>query len=252
MAREYLNQPVFTQEKFVPNPFGEDSSDRLYKTGDQCRWLEDGSIEFLGRRDQQIKIRGFRVELGEIEAALCRHEAISQAIAMVRDADDLLTAWVVPDGDTAPSSAELRSYLQNDLPPWMVPSRVMVIDEIPLTPNGKVDRRALPETTDQQQSESAYIAPRSETETKVASFWEQLLKTDRVGVLDNFFDLGGHSLLATQLISRIRKEFGIELPLRALFDHPNVQDLATAIDAALWAIDSVKSTGTGPVEEGAI
>lgn len=247
VARGYLNRPELTVERFIDNPFiGEDPQllpgARIYRTGDLARYLPDGNLECLGRLDFQVKIRGFRVELGEIEAVLAQHPAVKEAVAWVRVDNSLqrLVAYVVLDGTTRQVgralnhlAGELRDYLKDRLPEYMTPSAFVVLDQIPLTANGKVDHAALPapemELFDR---ESGYIAPRSPQEELVAGLWSDILGVERIGAFDNFFSMGGHSLLATQVISRLRDVFQVELPLRALFEYPNLAELTAQIEVA--------------------
>jgi surfactin family lipopeptide synthetase C len=233
----YLNDEEKTQAAFVENRFPEIGYDRLYKTGDLVRYLPDGNIEFLGRLDHQVKIRGFRIELGEIEYALRGHPAIREAIVLARKDDPggkRLVAYVVPDQEPPPTPSELRSFLKSKLPEYMAPSDFVVLQSLPLTPNGKVDRRALP-TPDRNRADlqETFVAPRTLAEQVTAGIWAEVLKLEKVGIHDNFFDLGGHSLLATQVVSRIRAAFQVELPLRSLFEKPTVVGLAEAIMQSL-------------------
>ncbi|HEY1528469.1 MAG TPA: non-ribosomal peptide synthase/polyketide synthase [Candidatus Angelobacter sp.] len=241
MARGYLNRPDLTAEKFVPDPFSSDPGDRLYRTGDLVKWLEDGVIEFLGRADNQIKLRGFRVELGEIESILLQHEEVKQAVAITREdvpGEKRLVAYMVMKEDgqekREESSRWLRGYLQEKLPEYMVPSAFVAMAEFPLSPNGKVDRQALPQP-EIRADEETYVAPRTPTEEILCGIWAQLLGAERVGVHDSFFELGGHSLLATQMISRMREAFKIELPLRSIFSAPTPAGLAESIEQRLRA-----------------
>ena len=238
LARGYLNRPELTQEKFIPDPFSNYSDSRLYKTGDLARYLPDGNIEYLGRIDNQVKIRGFRIELGEIETILSQHSAVKTAIVIAREDETeqkRLVAYIVPqtEGISTPQEqsllavTELRQFLKAQLPEYMVPSAFVILESLPLTSNGKVDRRALP--APDFQSEEQYVAPRNPIEEILASIWVKVLKVEQVGIHDNFFELGGHSLLATQLISRIRKAFKVEMPLRELFVAPTVAALAQVI-----------------------
>ncbi|MCF3582473.1 non-ribosomal peptide synthase/polyketide synthase [Planktothrix agardhii 1811] len=250
LARGYLNRPELTQEKFIPNPFeeeglippnpinkGSNESSKLYKTGDLCRYLPDGNIEYLGRIDNQVKIRGFRIELGEIETILSQHSAVKTAIVIAREDETeqkRLVAYIVPQEGISNRQeqgllavTELRQFLKAKLPEYMVPSAFVILESLPLTSNGKVDRRALP--APDFQSEEQYVAPRNPIEEILASIWVKVLKVEQVGIHDNFFELGGHSLLATQLISRIRKAFKVEMPLRELFVAPTVAALAQVI-----------------------
>ncbi len=235
LARGYLGRPDLTAERFVPDPFGTTPGGRLYRSGDLVKWLPSGDLEFLGRVDDQVKIRGFRIELGEIESVLTEHPHVRDAVVLAREVgksgDRRLVGYVVPTEGSSVNPGELRTYLRGKLPEYMVPPVIMVLDEFPLTPNGKVDRRALPAPEGLRPDlEREYVAPRNETEEKVALICQDLLGIDKVGIYDNFFDLGGHSLLATQLMSRLRETFGIEMPLRALFEGPTVAELAKAIE----------------------
>jgi amino acid adenylation domain-containing protein len=234
LARGYLNQPELTAEKFIPHPFSATRGARLYGTGDLARYLPDGNLEFLGRIDQQVKIRGFRIELGEIEAVLRQHPAAREVVVIAREdvaGDKRLVAYLVATQLPPPSPHELRTFLQQKLPDYMVPSAFMVLDALPLTPHGKVDRRALP-TPDRAGStiDGSFVAPRTPAEEVLAGIWAQVLRVERVGIQDNFFELGGHSLLATQLLSRLRDAFQVELPLHRLFAAPTIAGLACAIE----------------------
>ncbi len=234
LARGYLKRPEMTAEKFVPNPFSQKAGSRLYKTGDLVRYRADGNIEFLGRIDHQVKVRGFRIELGEIEAVLGSHPEVQDGVVVVREdvpGDKRLVAYLVPRDGSEPTPGELRSYLKQKLPEYMVPSAFVTLEALPLSPSGKVDRGALPvPDKSRPELEQVYVAPRNEREQKLAEMCAELLGVERVGVYDNFFDLGGHSLLATQFISRLREAFRIELPLRILFESPTVAGLAEAIE----------------------
>ena len=231
VAAGYLNQPERTAERFLPDPFGSEPNGTMYRTGDLARFLPDGNVEFLGRVDDQVKIRGFRIELGEIESVLASHPAVKQAVVLARedaDGSKRLVAYVAPQTVDA---NELRSHLKARLPGYMVPSTVIKLARFPLTPNGKVDRKNLPEPNSHgQDSAREYLAPRTPVEEVIAAKWAEVLKLDRVGREDSFFDLGGHSLLGTLVMSRIREAFQIELPLRALFETPTVADLAARIE----------------------
>jgi surfactin family lipopeptide synthetase A len=234
LARGYLNRPDLTQEKFIPNPFSNEPGTRLYKTGDLVRYLPDGMIDFLGRIDHQVKVRGFRIELGEIEATLSTHPAIQQTLVLVRKdvpGDKGLVAYFVTNAEqVSPSPSELRSFLQDKLPDYMVPTAFVSLDAMPLNPNGKVDLRSLPAPDTSHFSVSNnFVAPRTPTEEVLAAIWAEVLNLEQVGIYDNFFELGGHSLLATQVISRSRQAFGLEIPLQLLFETPNIFGLAEAI-----------------------
>ena len=233
LARGYLNRPELTAEKFIANPFSNEPEARLYKTGDLARYMADGSIEFLGRIDSQVKIRGYRIELGEIESVLAQYPAIQQALVLAREdspGDKRLVAYVVAAAGCVPSVDTLRSFLQQKLPDYMVPSAFVFLDSLPLTPNGKLDRKALP-VPDQSRPalEDAFAAPRTPVEEILANIWSEVLKLDKVGIHDNFFHLGGHSLLATQVVSRIHGRFGFDLPLREVFAAPTIAALALKI-----------------------
>ncbi|MFO0760432.1 MAG: amino acid adenylation domain-containing protein [Byssovorax sp.] len=233
IARGYLHRPDLTEERFLPDPFRPGEHALLFRTGDLGRYLPDGEIEYLGRADQQVKIRGFRIELGEVESALAAHPQVKQAIVTARDheaGDRRLVAYAVPQGD-APTTAALRAFLKDRLPEYMVPQAIMILPALPLTPSGKVDRRRLPAPEPGAASGRPYVAPRGPTEEALASLFADILKVplDQIGAHDGFFELGGHSLLATQAIARIRDSFGVELPLRALFEAPAPADLAQRV-----------------------
>ncbi|MEO0373921.1 MAG: amino acid adenylation domain-containing protein [Cyanobacteria bacterium P01_A01_bin.17] len=240
VGRGYLNRPQLTTERFMTLSVGINSAEeRLYKTGDRARLLPDGSYEFLGRIDQQVKLHGFRIELGEIEAVLAQHETVKEVVVMVREdqPDNLvLVAYVVTNTETVMDTAALRQYLQTQLPDYMIPSLFVALKILPLTTNGKVNRRALPipEKVRPELSQN-FVAPRTETEVAIATIWCDILQLEIVGVTDNFFDLGGHSLLATQVLSRLRETFQIELPLRRLFDAHTVAEIADVIEEILTA-----------------
>ena len=236
LARGYLNSPDLTADRFIPDPFSGDPGARLYKTGDLARYLTDGKIEFLGRMDHQVKVRGFRIELGEIEVVLTQHPAVRQAVAVVRKdvpGDNRLVAYVVPSIEQTPTRNELRNFLKSKLPEYMVPSAFVVLDSLPLTPNRKVDRRALPiPDGSRPEPEGGFVAPRTPVEETLAGIWAEVLGVERVGANDNFFELGGHSLLATQVMSRVRSAFEVEIPLRSVFESPTVAGLAVQIAQA--------------------
>ncbi|HEY0544285.1 MAG TPA: amino acid adenylation domain-containing protein [Pyrinomonadaceae bacterium] len=234
LARGYLNRAAQTAERFIPDPFGNVAGGRLYRTGDLARYRADGVLEYVGRRDSQVKVRGFRVEVGEVEAVLKEHVKIKQAAVVPFDDESgrkQLAAYLVAvPGDAAPTVSELRSFLREKLLDYMIPTAFVLLDELPLTLSGKVDRRALP--APERQSSTAlenYVAPANPVEEIVAGIWSELLHAERVGMEDNFFDIGGHSLLATQVISRLREAFRVELPVRALFERPTPKELAAVI-----------------------
>ncbi|HEX3526368.1 MAG TPA: amino acid adenylation domain-containing protein [Thermoanaerobaculia bacterium] len=232
LARGYLGRPELTAERFVPSPFppaGEGGGERLYRTGDLARWLPDGGVDLLGRIDRQVKIRGFRVEPAEVEAALERHPGIAAAVVQPRGegGDRRLVAWIVPAGDL-PADADLLVWCRERLPPFLVPAAFVRLAALPLDPNGKVDRGALPEPERSRRAED-FVAPRTPVESKVAAVWTEVLGLDRIGAEDDFFLLGGHSLLATQIVSRLSRDFGVEIGLRAFFAEPTVAGVATAV-----------------------
>jgi len=229
LAKGYLNQPQQTTERFVANPFVKDAL--VYRTGDLARFLPDGNVEFMGRIDHQVKIRGFRVEPAEIEAVLKQHPAVKQSVIVPYEdkaGDKRLAAYIV--SAKKPKSEELRAFLAQQLPEYMVPSAFVVLESLPLTANGKVDMRALPNPEQQpEQVEREFVIARNPEEEKIVAIWTEVLKVDRVGVTDNFFELGGHSLLATQIISRIRNTFRVQMPLHSFLQTPTVAGLAEKI-----------------------
>ncbi|NOK13760.1 non-ribosomal peptide synthetase, partial [Corallococcus exercitus] len=232
LARGYLSRPDLTAERFIPHPFSSVPGSRLYRTGDLARWREDGSLEFLGRLDHQVKLRGFRIELAEVEAALASHPLVRQAVALVREdapGDKRLVAYVVAQPEQPMDVTALRDFLRERLPEFMRPSAIVRLDALPLTSNAKVDRRALPAPEGTAPVRANYEAPRNEIEQQLAKICGELLRVERVGVHDSFFELGGHSLLATQLVSRIRSTFGVELPLRDLFEASTVAELSLGV-----------------------
>jgi amino acid adenylation domain-containing protein len=235
VARGYLRRPALTAERFIPDPFDPEPGRRLYRTGDLARWRSDGNLEYLGRVDRQVKIRGYRIEPAEIEEALVRHRSVRESAVVTREHgpdDRRLVAYVtIAEGRPAPDEAELRRFLRSSLTEPMIPSAFMVLESFPLTPNGKVDREALPDPGGgRTRPDASFVAPRGPVEEEVASAWKAVLRLERVGAHDNFFDLGGHSLLATQVISRLRDASGVEIPLRALFDAPTVAGLAERVE----------------------
>ncbi|MBO1348049.1 MAG: amino acid adenylation domain-containing protein [Hormoscilla sp. GUM202] len=232
LARGYLNRPELTSQKFIDNPFSNEAGSRLYKTGDKARYLRDGNIEFIGRIDNQVKIRGFRIELGEISATLTQHPDLREAVAIVREdspGDKRLVAYIVTKEEVA--IASLRGFLKTKLPDYMVPSAFVFLEAMPLTPNGKVDRRALP-APDASTREAEATAPRTTTELQLVQIWSEVLNIPGVGVGDNFFDLGGHSLLATRLMARIEQQLGTRLPLATLFTEPTISRQASLLEKA--------------------
>ncbi|HST60111.1 MAG TPA: condensation domain-containing protein, partial [Longimicrobium sp.] len=227
VARGYQGRAAMTAERFVPDPFSTEGGARLYRTGDRARWRTDGAIEYLGRLDFQVKVRGFRIELGEIESVLRAYESVTDCVVVARaDAGETrLVAYIVGDAE----AEALRAHVRRSLPEYMVPAAFVFLDALPLTPNGKLDRKALP-APELASAEDRYVAPRTPVEEVLAGIWAEVLRLERVGVEESFFDLGGHSLLATRVVSRIREVFGVELPLRALFEGPTVAELAVRVE----------------------
>jgi len=256
LARGYLNRPELTAEKFIPHPFSDEPGARLYNTGDLVRWLPDGSIEFFGRADQQVKIRGFRVELGEIETVLGQHAAVKECVVTTREeapGSKRLIAYLVARQPPAPAAGELRGFLQTKLPDYMLPSAFVFLEALPLSPNGKVDRRALPAPDDERPKlEKKYVAPRDSTELQLAQIWEDVLGIRPIGVTDHFFDLGGHSLLAVRVVARIDKAMGKQLPVASLFQSPTIERLAAMLrqegqrGASLSSIVEIQPAGSQP------
>ncbi|HET6230751.1 MAG TPA: phosphopantetheine-binding protein, partial [Longimicrobiaceae bacterium] len=228
----YLGQPARTAASFVPDPFGAPGS-VLYRTGDRVRWTADGTLEFLGRTDRQVKVRGFRIEPGEVEAALRAHPAVRDCAVVVRaeGTERTLAAYLVADADALPDAAALRDHLRERVPEHMVPGLFVRLDALPLTPAGKVDRRALAD--DRREGiapAAAHVAPRTSTEEALAAIWGEVLGRKTVSVDADFFDLGGHSLLAAMVAARIRAGMGVTLPLRRVFEHTTVARLAAHVD----------------------
>ncbi|HZH15492.1 MAG TPA: non-ribosomal peptide synthetase, partial [Archangium sp.] len=242
LARGYLGRPELTAERFIPHPFGTEPGARLYRTGDRVRYLADGQVEYLGRADEQVKLRGFRIEPGEIEAALARQSTVREATVLVREdspGQPRLVAYVVPVEGQGVDAAGLRSALKDQLPEYMVPAAFVALPALPLTSSGKVDRKALPVPEGvRPDAGTPFVAPRSELEQQLTAMWSELLGIERIGIHDNFFELGGHSLLATQLVSRIRPTFEVELDLGRLFAQPTIAALALQImDAQASQVD---------------
>jgi len=242
IARGYLNRPELTAEKFIRNPFSDEPGARLYKTGDLARYLPDGNIDYLGRIDNQVKIRGFRIELGEIETVLKQHSAILDVVVIVREdvpGDKRLVAYFVNKQQPVPSTVELRHFLANKLPDYMVPSAFVALETLPLTPNGKLDRKALPQPQALQR-ESEAVAPQTELEQTIVTIWQQVLRIDNVGTQDTFFELGGDSLLVVQVQNQLAKVLNRPVPVSILFQYPTIQALARHLSQA------VNDKPTGP------
>jgi amino acid adenylation domain-containing protein len=245
LARGYLNRPALTAERFVENPFSVDSASRAYRTGDLVRYLRDGRLEYLGRLDNQIKLRGFRIELGEVESTLESDPAVAQAVAVVREiapGDSRLIAYVVAVPGVELNLGRVRTAARRALPQYMLPSAIVPLEALPLTRNGKIDRKALPVPESVDSFAAVYVAPRTPTEEKVATVWRDVLRRERVGVHDNFFELGGHSLIAMRIMARLQESFGVRLPINAVLEWPTVEQLAEKLDERL-------ASGAGGVAE---
>jgi acyl carrier protein len=251
VARGYLNRSELTAEKFIPNPFSNESDSRLYKTGDLVRYLRDGNIEFIGRIDNQVKIRGFRIELGEIESVLNNHPQINQAVVIVREdisGNKSLVAYVITKNESL-TTKQLRELLFEKLPEYMVPAAFVTLDSLPLTPNGKLDKKALPAPDSSSIQLENFVPPSNPTEEILATIWENILGVEKVGIHHNFFELGGHSLLATQVISRINQAFSVEITLQSLFEKPTIAGLEERIKTLEWLRESQEASVTNAVNE---
>ena len=246
LARGYLNRPDLTLEKFICNPFSDDVNDRLYKTGDLCRWLPDGNLEYLGRIDQQVKIRGYRIELREIELALGSHPHVGEAIVLCREDKPLpkqLVAYVLPaTNELAPSADECRQYLRRALPEYMIPSLFITLDKLPMTPNGKIDRRQLPAPARHRNLKSSYVPPLTWVETQLCETWQETLRVERVGVHDNFFELGGNSLQIIAVIVDLKNR-GLHLTPQQFFGHVDIAQLSVVLDQERKCIEANQSDG---------
>ncbi|MHC5712338.1 MAG: non-ribosomal peptide synthetase, partial [Nostoc sp.] len=230
VGRGYLNSPELTAEKFIPNPFSEQPTTRLYKTGDLARYLPNGEIQYIGRIDHQVKIRGFRIELGEIEAAISQYPAVEETVVVVRSesADyQRLVAYIVPHTEQTLTITELRNFLESKLPNYMMPAAFVMLEALPLTPNGKIDRKALPAPDDlRPELEATYVKPQTDLEKSIATVWQKALNVEKVGIHDNFFELGGHSLLMVQVHTQLREISKTDLLLLDLFRYPTINSLA--------------------------
>ncbi len=248
VGRGYLNRPDLTAERFVPDRFGGDPAARLYRTGDLVRLLPDGNLEFVGRRDEQVKVRGFRIECGEVESVLARHAAVAEVAVVVREdvpSDKRLVAYVAPRTGAAPTSVELRRFVSEHLPRYMVPSAFVRVEALPMTPNGKLARDALPPPGDaRRELATASTATRTPTERTIAAIWARVLRIAEVGADDDFFDLGGHSLHGMQVVAAVRQELGVELGVRSLFEAPTVARLAASVDGAREGCDTAPPLAT--------
>jgi thioesterase domain-containing protein/aryl carrier-like protein len=254
LAIGYLNRPELTAEKFIPNPFSNEPNARLYKTGDRARYLPDGNIEYINRIDNQVKLRGFRIELGEIEAVLVQHPEVHEAVVLIREdqpGDKRLVTYLVPTKAQEVMPNTLRQFLKEKLPDYMVPSAFVKLEAMPLTPNGKVDRRALPAPEQTQENHESFVAPLDKLEQQLANLWEKVLHVHLIGRNDNFFERGGHSLLAVTLLAQIEKAFGQGLPLITLFQAPTIAQFADILRdegyKATWrALQAIQPQGSRP------
>jgi amino acid adenylation domain-containing protein len=235
LARGYRRQPALSAAKFIPDPFSDQPGARMYETGDLARYTADGGIEFLGRLDHQVKIRGFRIEVGEIEAVLAKHPAVRDKVVVARrepDGDQRLVAYLILDQAGPPTTSDLRAFVQTQLPDYMVPALFERLAAFPMTPNGKIDRKALPEPRGQRpELDAEFRIPQTGLEKQIAEIWQQVLQVDRIGIRDNFFDLGGHSLLMVKIHQQLQKNLGEELNLVELFQYPTIEELAQRLSA---------------------
>jgi acyl-CoA synthetase (AMP-forming)/AMP-acid ligase II len=250
VALGYWNRPELTADRFIPDPFSIIPGATLYRTGDRARWRSDGTLEHLGRLDFQVKLRGFRVELGEIEAGIARHAAVREVVVIAREdtpGDKRLVAYFVAENPPADLVDQLRALIRAAMPEYMVPTHFVMLDALPRTHNGKLDRKALPAPSlDDGARLGVAVAPRTPTEEIVAGVFRGVLRRTDFGVFDNFFDLGGHSLMAARIMLQLRTAAGRDLPLRVLFERQTVSELAEAIDALAW----LASTGQQPAAAG--
>lgn len=255
LARGYYGRSALTAERFIPNPFSHQPGSRLYKTGDQGRYLPDGTIEFLGRNDHQVKVRGYRIELGEIEATLTKHPGIAQAVLTTHldasNSSSLVAYLIATDKTSLPSPDDLRRHLGQTLPDYMIPSAFIFLEAYPLTPNGKIDRKTLPAPNRTQLThKQTFVAPSTPFEEVLAEIWQEVLNVNPIGIYDNFFNLGGHSLLATQVVSRIRDRFEIAMPVRHLFEAPTINQLGERVEQILLAeIEALNEDEAGQLLE---
>ncbi|HVT49686.1 MAG TPA: amino acid adenylation domain-containing protein [Vicinamibacterales bacterium] len=250
LARGYRGRAALTAEKFLRDPFAGDAPAGVYRTGDLAKWRADGKVVHLGRLDHQVKLRGFRIELGEIEAALTSHPTVQQAVAIVREdrpGQAMLVGYVLPASGAAVDVAALRAHVRTTLPDYMVPAQILALEAFPLTPNGKIDRKRLPAPA-AMADVAARVAPRTETERRLAAIWSDVLGVSDIGIYDGFFELGGHSLLAVRLLGRIAEAFGTDVPLPVLFAAPSIAAFAGHIDRAIEQTDDAHAEAPGPVD----
>jgi acyl carrier protein len=252
VARGYLNRPELTAERFLPDTFSGVPGARLYKTGDLVRCRMDGVLEYLGRTDDQIKVRGYRIELGEIEAALVAHPKVQSCAVLAREdepGNKQLVGYLISRGGDRPSTDDLRTFLKERLPEYMVPAQFVHLDSLPLTPNGKIDRKALPPPSRESKGVGKGGAPQTETAKAIAAIWSELLKADGLGINDDFFDLGGHSMTATALVGRLRATFGVEVSLASLFERPTIAGLSEVVDMIVLTSRGMRSGAGSPQRE---
>jgi arthrofactin-type cyclic lipopeptide synthetase C len=252
VARGYLHRAELTAERFLRDPFSADPLARMYKTGDLGRWQADGTIEYLGRNDDQVKIRGFRIELGEIEAQLARHPDVKETAVIARESVPgvkRLVAYIVPRVAATIGIDELRRYLTSTLPEHMVPSAFVLIERLPLTPSGKLDRRSLPEPGIDAYVSQEYEVPQGEVEETLANIWEEVLKIDRVGRHDNFFELGGHSLLGMRVVTLVAERTATNVSVASIFRYPTIVTLAEYVESLQPAQHQVLDSADVEFEE---
>jgi acyl carrier protein len=255
VARGYLGQPGLTAQRFIRDPFSADAQARMYRTGDVGRWRADGTVEYLGRNDDQVKLRGYRIELGEIEAQLARHAQVKEAAVLVREetpGEKSLVAYVTRRGESDPSAEELRGHLKGVLPQYMVPSAFVVLERLPLSPVGKLDRQRLPAPGAAAYARGEYQAPEGEVEQALARIWQELLKVEQVGRHDNFFELGGHSLLGVKLMARVSEALKTQVPVITMFRYPTIERLAEAIESLKQTTEGLSSYEAPEFEEGTL
>ncbi|WP_373528142.1 amino acid adenylation domain-containing protein [Nostoc sp.] len=246
LARGYLNRPELTQEKFIPNPFSTEPHSRLYKTGDLARYLPDGNIEYIGRIDNQVKIRGFRIELGEIESALSQHDDVQVSCVIAKEDNSggkCLVAYVVPHQQQIPTNSKLRQFLSHKLPGYMVPSAFVILESVPLTLNGKVNRRALPEP-DLHREISDYVVPNTEIEKVIADIWQRTLKVEKVGIYNNFFELGGNSLLLVRINQQLQEILNLEVSIVDMFNYPTIHTLSQYLSNKFYKKDKINQNSS--------
>ncbi len=251
VSQGYLNRPDLTAEKFISNPFSSEAELKLYRTGDLARYLPDGNVEFLGRIDNQVKIRGFRIELGEIETILSQHLDVEKCVVVAREdrpGNKRLVAYVVGKQETEAKQADLRQHLKIHLPDYMIPAAFVMLDDLPIDPNGKINRRALPAPDTSRIDVTDFVAPEGAVQEMLAEMWQELLQFERIGVHDNFFHLGGHSLLATQIVSRLRQAYAIDVSVRTLFEAPTIAELAALIEGEQVKSKDGEVRATDPIQ----